>query len=480
VLLRQFAIAALLVAGLSAAILFNEFQAYSSDAGQHYALIRALMDLDKWGSPAAAPNLGNLPFYPPMSHWLAAEVGKAFGSGLLGMTLVASASVGLFYLAMFILSLRINWRVPIIACLITVCYALLRGPVFGRQVVNNYFYAQVVGSTLAVLTLLIAFNQFHKWKGFIVDLFVLIMGQIIVATHLLPAEQLIGTYCMVLLVHAWTMSSWKIFGRLIVFLLLSMALTALSPFASNVYAIAQLEGGAHINHLLGNRFVQIVFLILGSVASIKLILQTREKADAGMFLGCMGLSSCCLASLQIALFWVGIGSNYAIAKHMFVTVAFFIFVVSANIALKKSSPSDLERFGVTKGLAWCSILALLTMRVDLYPSVLDLKKVVAFQTAVRTLSTHLENEDGRRPIALAKQWPPNISYGISIGDLRFPMKVADLILEDRPLPQDQVSIAFMPPDDPGVIPECSVPALSNQDAEAFDYSCVVRGANIGR
>jgi hypothetical protein len=143
VLLRQFAIAALLVDGLSAALLFNEFQAYSSDAAQHYALIRALMDLDKWGSPAATPNLGNLPFYPPVSHWLTAEVGKVFGSGLLGMTLVASASVGLFYLAMFIISLRINWRAPIIACLITICYALLRGPVFGRQVVINYFYAQL-------------------------------------------------------------------------------------------------------------------------------------------------------------------------------------------------------------------------------------------------------------------------------------------------------------------------------------------------
>ena len=41
-------------------------------------------------------------------------------------------------------------------------------------------------------------------------------------------------------------------------------------------------------------------------------------------------------------------------------------------------------------------------------------------------------------------------------------------------------IAFMPPDDPGVIPECSVPAHSNQDAEAFDYSCVVRSANTRR
>jgi hypothetical protein len=475
VLLRQFVIAALLVAGLSAAILFDEFHAYSSDAGQHYALIRALMDLDKWGSPAVTPNLGTLPFYPPVSHWLAAEVGKVVGSGLLGMTLVASMSVGLFYLAMFTISIRVNWRAPIIACLITICYAMLRGPVFGRQIVNNYFYAQVVGSALAALTLLIAFNQFHKWKGAIIDLLVLIMGQIIVATHLLPAEQLIGAYCMILLIHAWTRSSWRIFGRLIAFSVLSLILTASSPFALNVYTIAQSEGGAHIN-LLGNRIAQIVFLTLGIVVSIKLILRTREKADAGMFLGCMGLSSCCLAFLQMMLFWVGIGSNYAIAKHMFVTVAFFIFVVSANIALKKSPRSDLERSSATKGLALCSILALLATRVDLYPSILNLKKVVAFQNAARALSNDLGDQGGRRPIALAKQWPPNISYGISIGDLRFPMASADLILKNESLPEDQVSLAFMPPDDPGVIPECSIPAHSNQAAEAFDYSCLLRNS----
>src|SRR6266702_1975890 len=127
--LRQIAIALPIVALLSIALVFNEFHAYSSDAGQHYALVRALMDLDGWGTPSSTPNLGALPLYPPLSHWLAAEVGKLFGSGLIGMTVVASASVGLFYLVMYAISVQINWRVPIIACLITVGYALLRGPV---------------------------------------------------------------------------------------------------------------------------------------------------------------------------------------------------------------------------------------------------------------------------------------------------------------------------------------------------------------
>jgi hypothetical protein len=91
------------------------------------------MDLKGWGRPLPASNLGELPFYPPFSHWLAAGVGKLLGSGPIGMTVVASASVGLFYLAMFVMSFRIDWRVPIFASLSTICYALLRGPVFGRS-----------------------------------------------------------------------------------------------------------------------------------------------------------------------------------------------------------------------------------------------------------------------------------------------------------------------------------------------------------
>ena len=74
--LRYFALAALIVAGVSIFMLFGEFHAYSSDAGQHYALVRALMDLEGWGRPPAAPHLGGLPFYPPLSHWMAAGVWK--------------------------------------------------------------------------------------------------------------------------------------------------------------------------------------------------------------------------------------------------------------------------------------------------------------------------------------------------------------------------------------------------------------------
>jgi hypothetical protein len=471
--LRYFAIAALIVASVSIYMLLDEFHAYSSDAGQHYALVRALMDLEGWGRPLATPNLGGLPFYPPLSHWMAAEVGKLLGSGLIGMTVVASASVGLFYLTMFVISFRIDWRAPVFASLITICFALLRGPVFGRMVVNNYFYAQAVGSAIAALVLLIALYKWRSWNGIALDFFVLVSGQIVACTHLMPAAQLLAAYCTILLVVAWTRSSWRHLGRLVVFTALSLALTALNPFAQNNYLIAQSGGGAHIN-FVGERITQIFLLVGGVAASIKLIQRTVKNEDAGMFLGCMGLSACGLAFLQMLLFWIGIGSDYAIAKHMFVLVAILIFVLAANLALRRAAPAEHQNFRKPATiLVICSVLALLTTRIDMYPSILNLSKVLQFQTAVRELSSRVKNSDGRGMIALASKWPPNIPYGITIGDLKFPMQIAGLIMEHQPLPRDEVSIAFMPANDPSAPQTCVIHAFSNQIAVALDYACIL-------
>ena len=76
-------------------------------------------------------------------------------------------------------------------------------------------------------------------------------------------------------------------------------------------------------------------------------------------------------------------------------------------------------------------------------------------------------------IALASEWPANIAYGITIGDLRFPMEIAHLILVHKPLPRDLVSMAFMPVRDPSAPRTCVIPAFSNHIAVAVDYACVL-------
>jgi hypothetical protein len=476
--LRHLAIGALVVGVLSAAALFGEFDAVSSDAGQHYALVRALMDLDGWRGPALTPNLGALPHYPPVAHWMAAGIGKLLNSGLLGMMAVADAAVGLFYLAMFALTSRINWRVPLVACLITIVYALCRGPVFGRQIVNNFFFAQVVGSTIAAWALLIVLLKFHKWKGIVLDGFVLAIGQIVVATHLTPAAQLLAAYCTVLLVQAWARSSWNIFGRLVFFAATSLVLTFLNPFARELISVAQQGGGAHINHLLGHRLVQLSLLILAGFSSARLILKSYRTEDAGLFLGCMCLAACGLAFVQMALLGVGIGSEYAIMKHLFVIVALFIFVLAANQSFKADTIAGIRVPGPWAQLALCSVLALLAMRVDLLPSIVKLNRAVVFQRAVRELGGSIERPDGRLPIVLASVWPPNISYAIMIGDLRVPMGTADQVLLGGPIDTGLVAVVLMPSDDPLVVPDCAVARYSNRLVTALDYSCFLRNSKM--
>ena len=134
---------------------------------------------------------------------------------------------------------------------------------------------------------------------------------------------------------------------------------------------------------------------------------------------------------------------------------------------------------VTMNLAWCSILALLVTRADLYPSVLNLEKPLLFQSSVRSLATRMERSDDHRLVALATSWPRNISYLITIGDLYFPINLAGNILDGKPLPPEKVSVIFMPKDDRSAFSICSIPSYSNEQVTAMNYSCFLKALAQG-
>lgn len=484
---RDVIITACVVGALAAYLFSNEFHALSTDAGQHYALVRMLMDMDGWVRPAQS-YLGPMTSYPPLAHWIAAGVGTVAGSGLLGMAFVATASVALFYLVLFILALRIDPRVPIVACALIAAYALLRGPVFGRQIVNNYFFAQTVGSAIAIATLLLMLDVRRRWKPAACDLFVLAAGQLLVATHLTPASQLIAAYCTILACEAWIKTSRATAVRLALFATGSLVLTALNPYARILVLAAQQGGGAHINHLLGAQPVQLAAAILGSLASLRLLSKTSGDDDAGLFLGCTGLALCGLMMLQLMLRWIGFGSDYAVAKHVFVTVTVLIVIIAANLTLARRPPrraGDAQRTargaapnaapGPGFGLAWCAVLALLASRADLYPSVVELRQIVSFQDAVRETAQTISTESAGRlkPIALVSAWPAPIGYMINLGDLKQPFEATVPPAQDQRAAAD---VILMPPDDRRFVPACRIPAYTTAKVAVLDYPCLLQAA----
>jgi hypothetical protein len=460
-----------LIAVLCAGIFYNEFHAYSSDAGQHYALVRAIMDAGGWRGITAPHLSASLTSYPPLSHWLAAQVGLITGSGLFGMTIFAAMSVGIFYFVVFRIMYAIDWRAPLIACVIIVIYAMMRGPLFGRQVVNNYFYAQVVGSSIAAMTMLVVAAKLRQWHAVALDLFVIGAVQLIVATHLLPAAQLAASYCFVLLILAINRPSLSAICRLVIFAAITIVTTLCSPFAAEVYKIAQSEGGAHIN-LFGNRGPQILLIGCGVWAAIKLLRSTRMDEGAGLVLASMGLGTSCYTLLQIFAFWLGMGSDYAIAKNMFVLLSVFLCIFAANVSLELKPAANLKWRGRDLALVACLTLALVTTRADLSPSLLRTSEVVKFQNAAREVAATIKDRD-KRPVVISTLWPRNLSYGMTIGDMKVSMIEGERILTDTLPNQDHINFVLMPKKDLATIAACER-ASPKSDVAVLEVACYNR------
>ncbi|WP_298885020.1 hypothetical protein [uncultured Bradyrhizobium sp.] len=460
---------------VSNAMLFNEFHGLSSDAGQHYAIIRQLMDMQGWIRPTS-PYLGPLQSYPPAAHWIAAEIGKLLDSGLLGMTVVATTSVALFYLALFTLSFDSGRKIALYACCFLVVLAFLRAPIFGRQIVNNYFYSQVVGSSIGIWAFLVVFYARDKVSPVIQDVWIILVGQLLVATHLTAAAQLMAAYGTFLALQAWGGLNRTSIARLIFFTVVASALTAFNPYARYLTSVAQQGGGAHVNLLLGHQAAQFALFTLGGFASLRLLTKENEGRDTHILLALLGLSACLLALLQLFLSWINIGSAYAVEKHIFVTLTLLVFILSANISLGEKS-DHIRNDGWVPSIVICSALSLVATRADLYPSVLNLREVVAFQRSVRELRRR-EPIDSSREIVFSTLWPRNVSYMLSLGDLKVPFAVANNLLGRAPGDLSFAQYVLMPPSDPLLVRDCDAPEASNESVSAMRFSCFLAAGRM--
>jgi hypothetical protein len=255
--------------------------------------------------------------------------------------------------------------------------------------------------------------------------------------------------------------------------ILAAMLTAANPYAHAIIAINQMGGGAHIN-LLGNPIAQIVFVTFGIYASVQLLSPTKIRVRNSLLLACMGLGTCSFSALTIMLTWFGIGSHYSIEKCMFFTVAITIFVVSANAVLR-SDTTELNCWkGSIFGAFGCAVLALAATRIDLIPSVVNLKTVIPFEVAVRNLPGLGIDSDGKYNLVISKKIPPNVVYAINIGDLKVSAEVAGFAIFGQSPPIDQVKFALMQTDDPDFSVGCMNAKHSTPMVAVVDYACLQR------
>lgn len=463
-------IVTIVVALTAIGITWNEYHSSSSDAGLHYGLVRNLMDRAE--GQTDVPTLPFMSNYPPLAHWIAAQIGRLASSGLHGMTVIASISVALFYLAMFHITYRVARRAALFALAITVTYALLRGPVFGRMIVNNYFFAQVVASALIPAALIAATYLRHRKYWISADILVIAFAQILVFTHLLAALQLAAIYCFIVTVDCFRSRNWRPIARLLALSSTCILLTLQNPFIGTMYEASQLPASAHINHF-NDRTLQLLLSAFGLYLSSKLLITAWGNRYA-ILLSCIGLGTSTVTLLHIMAQTAGLTTNYAISKTVFMTVASVIFIGASLLAQRGRRPQDtgsIARPGLAS-MVLCGALTLSAVRTDLYPSQTSLLPITNFQQGVRSAFAKIAS-DRHQALVLTSMWDKSIAFAIVYGDLRVPLDPAVRTLKSEDFPSDRFTIAFAPVSDSVIRDQCIDHALSNDQAIAMRYACLL-------
>ncbi|SAL36069.1 hypothetical protein AWB64_03612 [Caballeronia sordidicola] len=307
------------VFGLSLIIFYANRMPTSGDLVAHFLLVDEIMR-HAGVRPAPVPNIGAMALYPPGAHWLAAIVGWAQGSGLLGMVVVSIVSVFVAYLLIVHL---VDPASPanVIAFAVLLRLLVRTHAQIGWEISGNFFYPQIVADVIffSVLLWLTHNNGVLYRAPVVVGAGALAMFvQPLVALHILAAGSMLFAYdSLARWVKTRRVPSASILGAIGV-AGSAVLMAFFHPSFRAMRQIAQHDGGLD----LGIRYPMAAAAgcsLLG-LASLWRHFSGHAKEDDAV-LGSALVASVCLAFTQLAaLELAGEGSTYAVKKHMFIIV----------------------------------------------------------------------------------------------------------------------------------------------------------------
>lgn len=344
---------AVALAGLSAAVLFAISKVFSGsvDLANHYALVHWIYGHLSLPS-APDPYLGDMAYYPPGSHALAAIVGRLVGSPMLGMQLVAFTAVAVIWLAiagMLGLLPGIRRWVALVVLALVLLLAAPNGPLpielHGWEIIGNYFFAQVVGQAVFWVALLWTAwcarrRLSFAWVVWPLAIVTLLCTQV----HLVGAFETLGLLWLVsiketvMLIRQGAKLSAKSLVPIVAAGVVSVLLAASPGFAA-MRKLSQNDGSLPIPGLSSvGRMLALAIVVL--VVSAALLFWSRTQRLRGtqsgritevLSFGAIAVAIPCLA--QAAMLSGGEGSAYAVKKYAFALVTMLVVELCLSIAL---------------------------------------------------------------------------------------------------------------------------------------------------
>jgi hypothetical protein len=301
---------------------------HAVDMAHHYVLVFRVGEQFNLDNPTD-PSMGEMNFYPRLSHTVAAVVGFLVGSPLLGLNLTALLSLFLIWFC-YVYLLGTFPRALAMASIVALAVLsffnkrVLHVEVHGSELHDNYFFSQLMAQSVTMLVIVLGVLSERKagrWCAY----FVLLMGIFInTSVHLLPTLEMLGVLAFVVLLDG--IKARRLDPRWHIWLLPVLGLPAIAlagvlinPAFAAMRLIADNNGGlgfAHISYPLGLITVCLIVLAMSVVAAWAYLRPNGQYAWPVLkYLSALGLAMVSLCLLQMLLARFGYGSDYAVKKY---------------------------------------------------------------------------------------------------------------------------------------------------------------------
>jgi hypothetical protein len=480
------------------------FYGLSLDVAHHYALVATIMR-DWHVGPTPLPHLGEMNYYPNLSHWVAALFGSLLGSGLIGLHVVTLVSMGVVWsvIGLFLRDLGQTSNLTAAAILLVLVWLFGSWSVHGNEIFGNFFFAQIAAEAGAFVSIWMLYTLSRQGRISRRNIIVPVMVYLVAWAHLLPALKLVAVFGLVILRECFL--AWRDKRHLpwssLISVILCGAVILVHPSFSAMSKISELDGV--LNFAYPTRFSSLLGIaaLLAIVSSVFIFVSLREMRETGRFrdvprllmafLGSMGLAAVALLVLQMLAFLLaGYGSPYAVKKHMFgvyslllINVAVFCALwISANSKMRMGTQPGYDvqpgRNKVSEGIsvlmpavfAAAAFLLLIPGAPYTIPQVIPLQKF-----AQNYLAFHTSPENKGQVLFVRADVPPVINYLISTTELQAPRgeTVTKIQRGLRITSEDLASTVITNRGNPLLdAPECRNGAMSNASTVVVELDCL--------
>jgi hypothetical protein len=389
------AVLLLLVAAALAGTFSARLWSTSVDLAHHYSLIARLMEYGNAAFPFD-PSLAEMNVYPRVSHQIAAGAGMLYGSPLKGMAFVAAASAALLWAALVWLVFSLPHRMHLLLALsLAVFLALnrfvLHLPLHGDEVVESYFYAQMVGQACCAGALVFAFclerSAARRWVRYALLIPVLC---VLTNIHLLPT--LVLLMVMALTIFSDLLRSgreeWRTGLAGAALWLVALATVVLQPGFRTMQSLSNHNGDMSLPYLPNTAALMCYCAGIALVSALLLWHSVRRALPALKYLALYGLAVSTLCLLQGMALWFGFGSEYAIRKYGFAlnTAALLALAVLPALLVYRNPQGPAREPGLPLRSVLPALLTAMAVGAVMYrPGIHQMKKLAELEGGVMAL-----------------------------------------------------------------------------------------------